>query len=107
MPKKIFTLTAEHRAGKDEFRPRNPQVVAEYRSHLAAIRAASALQYSYRILLGKGSFTTREEGMVDGKWVRACWRTINSPRYLVILSVDEGVQQEELENDISDEENTF
>ena len=72
-------------------------MVAEYRSHLAAIRAALTLQYSYRSLLGKGIFTAREEGMIDGKWVSACWRKTNNPRHLVILSVGEGVQQEEFE----------
>ncbi|MCJ1432148.1 hypothetical protein MMC27_001504 [Xylographa pallens] len=107
MSKKIFTLTAEHRAGKDEFRPRNPQVVAEYRSHLAAIRAASILQNSYRILLGKGTFTTNEEGTIDGKWISACWRKNNSPPYLVILSVDEGVQQDDYEDHSSDEDSDF
>ncbi|MCJ1416769.1 hypothetical protein MMC32_003107 [Xylographa parallela] len=107
MSRKVFTLIAEHRAGNDEFRPRNPQVVAEYRSHLAAIRAASILQYSYRILLGKGTFTTKEEGLIDGKWISACWRKNNSPRYLVILSVFESVQQEDFEDDSSNEGGDF
>ncbi|MCJ1401007.1 hypothetical protein MMC11_004219, partial [Xylographa trunciseda] len=103
MTRRIYTLWVEHRAGKDEFRPQSLEVVADYRSHLAAIRAASNLQHSYRIMLGKGTFTARDEGMVDGMWVSACWRKNNSPRYMVILSVKEGVEKKDPEEDGSDE----